>query len=877
MAALPATKLAAPVPSIGLVPRPRLVELLDGAVRRPFTLVSAPAGSGKTALLAEWVAQGSAPGPVAWLSLGPEEADRRQFWSHAVAAAGQACPELAGLAVPPNERIDGFLVQALNELTRLQRPLVMVLDDLHLVSGSEVLADLDRLLESPSAGLRLIAATRSDPLLRLQRLRVAGTMAEIRAGELRFELEEAEELLRGLGLAREDLELLWRRTEGWATGLRLAELSLEREPDPHAFITSFAGNNRAVSDYLMAEVVARLPDGRLDFLMRTAIVRQVDGDLADALTGRLGGAHELRELAGEDGFVSEVAGGAGWYRYHPLFREVVRAEARRRIPDELPELNRLASRWHAERGNSTAAIRHAIDARDWALAAELVGERWLVLVVRGHGATLLELVRSIPHAVVDSEAELALAKAGMLLETGDAGAADQLLARATELAPGLSPPRARRFAVAATALDLYRARLGGDLDRALSAARQVLEEPWERTLAVEVRALTLANVGIAEFWAAGTEEAGQHLQQAAGLALECGNDFVHFLAECYAAAIDARDGRLDGAWKRARTAIQLAERRGWTRVAHAAIAYSTLATLHLWRNELPQAREAAASASATVARAGDPLLAATVAVVRARLRALDGDPVGAMDVLHVATANGPLPAFLGVSAALTEADLWLALGEPGRSRKRLVELGDEAGPDPLVGLARLELAAGDPAAALTALERFLEDGREPLLPFARTEARLLDAIARDALRDEDGALASMERALDLAEPRGYENVLLRYGPPLRSLLRRLVARGTAHRAFADGLLAALGAGPGPAARSSVRPLLEPLSERELAVLRYLPTMMSNAEIAGEMYVSVNTVKTHLKHVYRKLDVVDRRECVRRARELHLLGAGLGER
>ncbi len=242
-----------------------------------------------------------------------------------------------------------------------------------------------------------------------------------------------------------------------------------------------------------------------------------------------------------------------------------------------------------------------------------------------------------------------------------------------------------------------------------------------------------------------------------------------------------------------------------------------------------------------------------------------------------ATANGPLPAFLGVSAALTEADLWLALGEPGRSRRRLVELGDEAGPDPLVGLARLELAAGDPAAALTALASFLEDGREPLLPFARTEARLLDAIARDALRDEDGALASMERALDLAEPRGYENVLLRYGPPLRSLLRRLVARGTAHRAFADGLLATLGAGPGPAARSSVRPLLEPLSERELAVLRYLPTMMSNAEIAGEMYVSVNTVKTHLKHVYRKLDVVDRRECVRRARELHLLGAGLGER
>jgi LuxR family transcriptional regulator, maltose regulon positive regulatory protein len=439
----------------------------------------------------------------------------------------------------------------------------------------------------------------------------------------------------------------------------------------------------------------------------------------------------------------------------------------------------------------------------------------------------------------------------------------------------LSSERRRRFAVTSTATALYRARLDGDVAEALSAARLALDGHWDRSVAIEVRGLTLANLGIAEFWADEFDAALEHLQAAAGLALESENDFVLFIAESYLGAVDARQGRLEDAHSRARTAIQLAERRGWTRVPHRAMAYVALASVHLWWNELGEAERAADSAHDAVGRSPEPLLAPLVAQLRARLHGMRGDPVTGLEILRGGETACSLPSWLRVSAALVEAELWLGLGEPGRARTALtgiqsVELSDSA-----VGLARLELALGDPEAALRAIASFLADPNDALMPVSRTEAWAIDAIARDAIHDEPGALRAIERAMDLAEPRGYTNAIVRHGPPVRSLLRRRIAQGTAHRAFAGDLLAVLEQEPTARSRTGDA-LLEPLSERELTVLRFLPTMMSNAEIASEMFVSVNTVKTHLKHIYRKLDVSERREAVRRGRELHLLSPGLGD-
>jgi LuxR family transcriptional regulator, maltose regulon positive regulatory protein len=865
-----------PVPAKGTVVRARLVELLDRGVERPFTLVSAPAGSGKTELLAQWIEAGGAPGPVAWVPLGRDDADPHRFWADVIAALGAAHADLATLAAPPRGELRPFLASVINTLSGVDRTLVLVLDDLHLAGSPSVVSDLEWLLEHAPADLRLVAATRSDPLFRLQRMRIAERMSEVRAADLAFTREEAVALLSRLDLPPDDVDLLWRRTEGWAAGLKLARLSLEGHADPHGFVAGFAGGDSAVSDYLIAEVVARQPAERLVFMLRTSIVDRVNGELAEALTGAASGSHTLRELARRDAFVTATGEMGGWYRYHPLFADVLRAELHRRLPGEGPRLHRIAAEWHARHGQPLDAVRHAVEAEDWALAAEVVGEHWLVILLRGGGAVLYELVRRIPDEALWSDAELALATAGLLLEQGDQEAAGELLDRANALAADLPGPRRRRFAVSSSATRLYRARLRGDLEEAIRAARVVLDEHWDREVAVEVRALTLANLGIAELLHGELRPAQERLQQAAGLALECGNDYVLFMAESYGAAADAREGRVEEARARAHTAIQLAERRGWTRLAHAAVAFSTLAAVHLWRGDLDAAEPLAARAAETLEHAMEPLLRPAVAQVRARLLLLRGEPLTALDVLIAANAGESLSPFLSVTAGLLEAELWIGLGEPARARRRLAEVDAGEASDAAIGLARLELASGDPGGALRAVATFLADEREPMLPFSRTEAWAIDAIARDAVHDEDGALRALERALDLAEPRGYAGILARYGAPVRSLLRRRVKRGTAHRALAAQLLSTMDRGSA-SDRAASPSLLEPLSDRELAVLRFLPTMMSNAEIASEMFVSVNTVKTHLRHVYRKLDVADRRDCIRRARELRLLSPGLGDR
>jgi len=782
----------------------------------------------------------------------------RDFWGAVYDAAQAVAPELAGVVLPSREA-----------LAELDEPLVLVLDDFHLIRSPAVMRDIGWLLERGGERLHLLIATRSDPPLRLERLRLNGVMSELRAADLAFTLPEAEALLEGLELSESDLESLWRRTVGWVAGLRLAQLSLEDSPDRHAFITSFAGDDRAVSDYLISEVVERQPPDKLDFLLRTCVTDRLTGELADAVTGGHGGERTLGELAGRDGLVTSIDGHGRWYRYHPLLLEVLRAESRRRLPADQAQLHSRAAGWHACRGSALEAVRHAVTASDWEQAGRVIVEHWLELLTRGGAPALLQLAERLPIEVVRADAELALAVAGLRIEASDDRGADALLIDALRMACRLPEARARRYEVTSTAVALHRARLRGDVDGAVRAARRTLAGDWGRDLAGEVRALTLLNLGVAELWQGSTESAGLHLQQAVGVALDCSNDFLLFRAEAYASAVDAVVGRLDDARARGELAIEFAERHGWTDQAHAAMAYVALGSVELWQGRLREAEGLAERARTALAGSGEPLVRPSVALLGATLAALRGEPLAALDRARAAAARPPVPRLVAVSARLLEAELLLALGDPDRARSALEGLDAS---DTAVVLARVQLAVGDPGGARATAEAFLAGERDALVPFARVEAHVLEAIARDALRDEEGALVSLERALDMTEPRGCSLVLLRYGPPLRSLLGRLLARGTSHRSLAEELRATLDRGRAPEATAA--PLLEPLSERELTVLRYLPTMMSNSDIAAEMFVSVNTVKTHLKHVYRKLDVTDRRDCVRRGRDLRLLSSGL---
>jgi LuxR family transcriptional regulator, maltose regulon positive regulatory protein len=359
----------------------------------------------------------------------------------------------------------------------------------------------------------------------------------------------------------------------------------------------------------------------------------------------------------------------------------------------------------------------------------------------------------------------------------------------------------------------------------------------------------LANLGIVEFWAGDHDDAAEHLHAAAGLARECDADYVSFLAEAYGAGVDIAQGRIDQGERRAEIAVAFAQRRGWAHLPPASVAYQSLAAVRIYRDELDIADAFVQRSRPGVATSPERFGPLALALVEARLLIAKGEPMTALDSLQggLRAAGEPLPAFLGVTSAMFEAELHDLLGDADRARATLERLAAQRhGSEAALGLARLDLGTGRPETALAHLVEFFGDERAPVRAYAPIEAWLLDALARDAVRDEAGALASIENAMDLAEPRGYRNLLVRYGAPVRSLLRRRIERGTAHRAFAGSVLAALDG----ASRNGngATPLLDPLTERELAVLRFLPTMMSNAEIASELFVSVNTVKTHVKHV-----------------------------
>ena len=468
--------------------------------------------------------------------------------------------------------------------------------------------------------------------------------------------------------------------------------------------------------------------------------------------------------------------------------------------------------------------------------------------------------------------------AGLLLEAGELGRADELLVRAYELAGHLPPERQRRFRVTSTATALYRARLDGDLEEALSAARLALSEDWDRSVAVEVRALALANIGIAEFWAGDVDQALERLQAAAGLALEFGSDYVLFVAESYLAAVHARQGRLDDAHSRARTAIQLAERRGWADVAHIAHRVrrrsrrSTSGGTSSTRPSVPATSRCEARRAERRAAARAPMVGADPGEdPRRSRRSHDGDST----ILRGGDPGPTLPDWLRVSASLLEGEMWLALGEPARARSVLeavstaepVRLGDRAG----------EARAGRRRAGGGAARDRRLPGRRPRRAHAGHANRGVDD-RRDRARRDPRRAGRAARHRARARPRRAARVH-EPDPPLRTA--RAVAPAPpdrqGHRPPRLRRRAPVGArGRSRARRPGGDPLLEPLSERELAVLRFLPTLMSNAEIASEMFVSVNTVKTHLKHIYRKLDVSERRDAVRRGRELHLLSPGLGD-
>jgi LuxR family transcriptional regulator, maltose regulon positive regulatory protein len=873
-----ASKLTPPRTARWLVARTRLLELLDAGVQGRLTLLIGPAGSGKTVLLSSWASTGVLPGPVAWLSLDAADNDPARFWFYLLATLRQSG------VVPPNGRLgslglpiggpdEGFVLELAAGLAELAKPVVVVLDDFHELTNPAVLDSLATMLGRSPPSLRMVLAGREDLPLPLARLPAVGRPTEVGASELAFTADEAAKLLasQGLILADADLALVWARTEGWAAGLRLAALSLQDHPDPEGFIAGFAGTSRAVADFLLEEVLGRLPEEDRTFLLDTSVVERVSGELADALTGRTDGAQTLARLARANAFVVALDEHRSWYRYHQLLAELLQARLQASAPRQVPELHRRAADWYRDHGFPIEATHHAVAGGQWPLAAELLASIWQGFILDGEMALLGALVDQFPAEVVEADAELVAVRTARRLGVGDWDGADSDLRLAEQAAADLPQRRRHRYAVTLATVSLYRARLRGDLDAAVVAARHLLPAEGDLVGADDLRALALLNLGTAEFWTGALEAATGHLEEGLAAARRAAQDclVVGFLGQL--AAVTGAS-RLGEGVRLAQEALALAERRGWSQNPSAACAYLVLGGAHFEWGDLAAAER---YLDLAMACRPEPAISLTIGLTRAVVARAKGEPAAGLAILRGAQQelerlNGPY--VLAASLRLWDARLLAATGRVDQARALLATFDEPASPSAarLAVRAELQLAEGDAAGAVATLAPCLDGSASPLGAYQRLETLLLDAVARQRLGDLDAAATSLEHALQVAEPEGYRQVFWNLGEEVYALLLRHRQRGTAYPQLLTELLdrpaftAAPSASPPPVA------LAAPLTDREQAVLSFLDSDLSTRQIADELYVSVNTVRSQVRSIYRKLNASRRDDAVRRARHLRLL-------
>jgi LuxR family transcriptional regulator, maltose regulon positive regulatory protein len=846
------------------------------------TVVSAPPGSGKTVLLRSWISEAGLGGSAAWVPVGREERDAQQFWLSVLGALRATVPG-SGLVreLTPAPDLDGWAIveRLLKDLAPLADPVWLVLDDVHELGSDEARRQLELLVMRGPPELRLVLATRHDVRLGLHRLRLAGELTEIRAADLRFSLAEARELLAaaGVDLPGPALEMLFERTEGWAAGLRLAALSLAGHPDLERFAAEFSGSERTVAEYLLAEVLERQSAEVRRLLLRTCLVERVTGELADVLTGGSGGERVLQELEEANAFVVSLDAARSWFRYHRLFADLLQLELRRTAPGEVGELHCVAAGWYVSHGFPVEAVRHAQGAQDWGLASRLLADHWPGLYLGGQAATVHELLAGFPAETRVVDAELAALAAADELAQGSLEEARRYLTLAA--LGSVSVPTGRRGPVQLLlgVVGLLLARQRGNLPAVAEEARRLqamAEAPHaaQPGLSEELRTLALINLGIAEYGAARLEEAQQHLEQGVALAHRIGRPYLEFTGLAHQARVDVFRWYVR-AVERGRQAVELAERHGWTDDPAAVIAYETLAAALVAGGRVDEAEPWVQRAERTVRTEAEPAVALLVRYNRGLLELTRGRDADALAAFRAAERLGGQLAAPHHLVPPTRARLLQALvrlGETERAEQALAELGeqDRDHGEVRIAVAVLRLAHDDPDAATAALAPVL-DGSAPVISLnLQVEAFLLEAIARDALGDPPAAERALERALDLAEPDGVLLPFLLHPAP--GLLERHARHRTAHAALlaeTRGLLAGRRPAPPPAA---AQPPLEPLSNSEIRVLRYLPTNLSAPEIANELYVSPNTVKTHMHHLYAKLGTHRRGEAVARARALGLL-------
>jgi LuxR family maltose regulon positive regulatory protein len=875
-----ATKLYIPPPRPDMVRRPRLLERLDRGLRtgRRLTLVAAFAGSGKTTLLSEWAA--GCEFPLCWLSLDADDNDPARFWAHTIAALQTIYPHVGESALPmlqspqpPPAR--PILTSLLNQIAGLPDTRVLVLDDYHLITTSDIHRDVAFLLDHLPPQLHMIIATRADPPLPIAQLRARGQLSELRADDLRFSAAETAAFLNDvmeLELGPDDVNALEARTEGWAAGLHLAALSMQGCHDRHAFVDTFTGGQQYILEYLMEEVFSRQPKPVQQFLLRSSVLDRLCGSLCDSVVettdlrletdqdqspaSSLQSYEVLEHLESSNLFIVPLDAEHHWYRYHHLFGDLLRKRLEQTMPlGQMAELHRRASRWYEVSGLLDQAVKHARAAGDPERIAQIAEQAVGDSLLDARLTTLLRWVDRLPQDVLHAHPRLQIYRAWALYMNGHLEAAQQALRDCRQTLETLPP---------------------SPEDAAL-----------RRTLTRLLDTIDLTALGFMYSVDNKIKEAIQVCSQARDMALEDNQVFLAAQATEGLALARYHQGHLRESAQLCQQVIDLAV-QGTAQPPLAAAGYVELAGVHIEWNDLEKAADLLDEALALCRQWGIVQTLNEAYTAQSHLLQIRGDIESAWEALEKARQFSSMEgdqSMVNFRLATQQARLNLAAGEPGRV-VRWVEGTRAAYASGARGqqlpaafvvtlqttLARAYLAQGRAEEALDALEPLVEPAEAAGAFLHAIQACALKALALQALDDISAALAALERSLTMAEPEGFVRTYVNEGAPMQALLRKAAAHDTSFD-YAETLLAAFKA---EKSTSSIPPLpgtaalADPLTPRELDVLHLISQGLSNKDIAEELVIALNTVKRHTSSIYGKLGVQSRTQAVARARELGLI-------
>jgi len=881
-----ATKLYVPPPRPKVVLRPNLIERLKEGLHRKLTLISAPAGFGKTTLVSEWAA--SCERPVAWLSLDEGDNDPACFLTYLVSALQMVAPKigegvLAILQSPQPPPIESILTTLLNEITTIPDNFVLVLDDYHILDAKPVNNAIIFLLEHLPPQMHLVIATREDPNLPLANLRVRGQLTELRAADLRFTSAEAGEFLNemmGLNLSPEDIAALEAHTEGWIAGLQLAAISMQGHQDAASFIKSFTGSHHFVLDYLIEEVLHKQPESVQKFLLRTSILDRMCGTLCDAVLGSpsASGQETLEYLERANLFIVPLDNERCWYRYHHLFAELLRQRLGK--PKEFAEFNLRASQWHEENCDLGAAFHYAIAAGDFVRAAGLAEAAWQGMNESFQMAAWLGWVKKLPEEVIRVRPVLCTLFGRAFTDAGEPEASELRLQDAERCLDGSDVANDAQLKSLPAMIALaraYNAQVQGNLATTVKYVEQAFQLIPENDYYRRAQANSILEV---THWASGNlESAVRAIGDLMKSMSQLGNH-VFVVASAFAVAdLLVGLGRLSEAERTYQDALQMAAQ-------HGPEAEHITAHHHLGLSMIYRQRGDDTLAAHHLKRAAELGLQTTLVdwlhrwhKAQAQLKEAAGDLETALALLDEAKRVyiQTLVPDLRPIAAL-KARIYLKQGRPDKARawvtERGLSLADEVSylhEFEHLTLARLEIANPLVNALLA---RLLQAAQAQKRWGSALDILLVQALAHEAQGDRPQALATLKHALSLAEPEGYIRVFVDEGEPMQLLIEQQ-SRNRDHplSGYVDKLLAAFTqprAAPKSAMIHQKSDMIEPLSEREFEVLRLLGTELNGPEIARELIVSLNTMRTHTKSIYNKLGVNNRRMAIRRAEELGLL-------